>query len=75
MGRDAKRVIVVKLGMQFQSTLPAWGETRPIWTSAKRGPNFNPLSPHGERQRGGDRALLHHAFQSTLPAWGETVIP
>ena len=37
--------------LQFQSTLPAWGETR---SSVKVGlpySDFNPLSPHGERRR------------------------
>ena len=33
----------------FQSTLPAWGETRPHPSRKLRRNNFNPLSPHGER--------------------------
>ena len=47
---ETKHVIVVKLGMQFQSTLPAWGETN-FRIRAQRLRNFNPLSPHGERQQ------------------------
>ena len=34
----------------FQSTLPARGATRKIATSTNGGKNFNPRSPHGERQ-------------------------
>ena len=34
---------------RFQSTLPAWGETRPPTDDPPRH-NFNPLSPHGERR-------------------------
>ena len=61
------------LSRQFQSTLPAWGETgmpAEIWP----GPwNFNPLSPHGERRMGVWRMrIICGIFQSTLPAWGET---
>ena len=35
-------------------------------------PNFNPLSPHGERLETGGTAGTADRFQSTLPAWGET---
>ena len=34
--------------------------------------DFNPLSPHGERQVEGYMAISNNKFQSTLPAWGET---
>ena len=34
--------------------------------------DFNPLSPHGERQDVLRAATAQPAFQSTLPAWGET---
>ena len=33
----------------FQSTLPAWGETRERARPQGGGLHFNPLSPHGER--------------------------
>ncbi len=33
----------------FQSTLPAWGATYILRTSANHPPYFNPRSPHGER--------------------------
>ena len=36
---------------RFQSTLPAWGATRSRWEQRGAGRNFNPRSPHGERQR------------------------
>ena len=35
----------------FQSTLPAWGETIPSGVSLAGREDFNPLSPHGERQQ------------------------
>ena len=34
----------------FQSTLPAWGETRARQIGAPEVRYFNPLSPHGERR-------------------------
>ena len=34
----------------FQSTLPAWGATQDIKTGATHRFDFNPRSPHGERQ-------------------------
>ena len=35
-------------------------------------PDFNPLSPHGERLAAAQDWFLIDRFQSTLPAWGET---
>ena len=35
---------------QFQSTLPAWGETDYFNSHMDKSDDFNPLSPHGERQ-------------------------
>ena len=57
---------------EFQSTLPAWGETRGHPPSAGGGK----ISIHSPRM-GRDRLseinrLLDSKFQSTLPAWGET---
>ena len=57
---------------KFQSTLPAWGETRPPSGGASRRKYFNPLSPHGERRDTSKGMVLIDLFQSTLPAWGET---
>ena len=37
--------------------------------------NFNPRSPHGERQHLPLRYQVHRKFQSTLPAWGATWRP
>ena len=80
----------------FQSTLPAWGETfaprrgydrgRISIHSPRMGRDmrcrwpcaaaiyFNPLSPHGERQRHRGFRPGMEQFQSTLPAWGETAV-
>ena len=51
MGRDAFSVEQVKPLTLFQSTLPAWGETRGGDCLRAGDPHFNPLSPHGERQQ------------------------
>ena len=73
MGRDHFFTVRSKGQFIFQSTLPAWGETR------RNGPvrhikvNFNPLSPHGERRHITHLRQFGQVFQSTLPAWGETV--
>ena len=40
--------------------------------SARAYSNFNPRSPHGERQSTRPRCTAHRAFQSTLPARGAT---
>ena len=58
----------------FQSTLPAWGETRLRPHQRLRQYHFNPLSPHGERRGKAEKFFRGPSFQSTLPAWGETVI-
>ena len=57
---------------EFQSTLPAWGETEAQGRVAVRGL----ISIHSPRM-GRDvlcfsAQLRTAAFQSTLPAWGET---
>ena len=49
MGRDVERAIASFAENRFQSTLPAWGETCVGPKSGRKGPYFNPLSPHGER--------------------------
>ena len=72
MGRDIKQDFWKNRKLKFQSTLPAWGETRRKRPSTQRKPNFNPLSPHGERLIAGAPESCGSAFQSTLPAWGET---
>ena len=48
MGRDADHHPDHRTE-RFQSTLPAWGETRPILRRPFFARYFNPLSPHGER--------------------------
>ena len=59
---------------RFQSTRPAWGETRTGFTPSRSESNFNPLAPRGARlsnQPHFQGASLF--FQSTRPAWGETL--
>ena len=52
MGRDHGGAVQLLRRTRFQSTLPAWGETTIHSTSRICRPDFNPLSPHGERQGG-----------------------
>ena len=49
MGRDRLVNAPIVSPSLFQSTLPAWGETRPRGHRAHHS-HFNPLSPHGERR-------------------------
>ena len=57
---------------QFQSTLPARGATRKGQENDRRTTDFNPRSPHGERQDGPRPEQEDTIFQSTLPARGAT---
>ena len=50
MGSDNKHSHSNCFTCIFQSTLPAWGATLLIDTTLFRKDNFNPRSPHGERQ-------------------------
>ena len=50
MGRDVVRLLDVGAHFQFQSTLPAWGETVHLLSQRIQTGHFNPLSPHGERR-------------------------
>ena len=72
MGRDVLLMICCLPRLLFQSTLPAWGETRWRWQSCLYSRHFNPLSPHGERRCKAYGRQMPQKFQSTLPAWGET---
>ena len=49
MGRDQSLMTPPTIQHRFQSTLPAWGETRRAPQSMAETAYFNPLSPHGER--------------------------
>ena len=75
MGRDIDGLLRLHRGGEFQSTLPAWGETEPGRYYCTDVTDFNPLSPHGERLSTNDIRELEDIFQSTLPAWGETHHP
>ena len=73
MGRDSSSSPSSKALSTFQSTLPAWGETR---RHAAGGAALL-ISIHSPRM-GRDTSpspfcLLGSQFQSTLPAWGETI--
>ena len=58
--------------MTFQSTLPARGATYSHVCIICHQCNFNPRSPHGERQVSLHSSGNFHLFQSTLPARGAT---
>ena len=71
-GATSIRITDASVNELFQSTLPAWGATRPPFSTSCVISNFNPRSPHGERQSKQFAANYALAFQSTLPAWGAT---
>ena len=48
------------------------GRDKTIGRNNQQDKNFNPLSPHGERQISSGSFCCISWFQSTLPAWGET---
>ena len=73
VGRDESAPTSLDIYNTFQSTLPAWGETISNVVVDSSCPNFNPLSPRGERQDLPMLILPIKKFQSTLPAWGETL--
>ena len=57
----------------FQSTLPARGATDGLIRGGGARGDFNPRSPHGERQNGYLPSNMMAIFQSTLPARGATL--
>ncbi len=62
-------------GFVFQSTLPARGATLGVKHRQRRGDNFNPRSPRGERLSTLFLSATTARFQSTLPARGATTFP
>ena len=72
MGRDEAETPVHTAEAEFQSTLPAWGETyrRSPRKLRKRISIHSPRM--GRDQRRPKLARRSRSFQSTLPAWGET---
>ena len=56
---------------RFQSTLPAWGETRRA-SAATPTAGISIHSPRMGRDMIPDNVEFNGVFQSTLPAWGET---
>ena len=71
MGRDAARSAAALSESRFQSTLPAWGETRSpafdkiFWRFQSTLPAWGETGMSLAR-------IADELFQSTLPAWGET---
>ena len=57
--------------LQFQSTLPAWGETAAV-LGRFRGVIFQSTLPAWGETPAGCCVTVAVEFQSTLPAWGET---
>ena len=56
----------------FQSTLPAWGETRYGFQQLPQCLFQSTLPAWGETIKDTVAAKVATVFQSTLPAWGET---
>ena len=48
-GERPRSSAICAISSEFQSTLPAWGETISAGGREAQRRNFNPLSPHGER--------------------------
>ena len=71
-GSDGYRRAWRRRVQAFQSTLPARGATPRQRLHCPRGTDFNPRSPHGERQLPNQAGLAPGKFQSTLPARGAT---
>ena len=51
-------------------TLPGWGASRPLRSSACCPRDFNPRSPGGERHAAASPNSVNSIFQSALPGWG-----
>ena len=74
MGRDKGKKPLQLICLAFQSTLPAWGETRyrcRFWQLAKY---FNPLSPHGERLGAGGVAQNNAFISIHSPRMGRDLV-
>ena len=72
MEGDAPSCSVVKRKNIFQSTPSAWRETSGTLHTAILARYFNPLPPHGGRQRERLSYNIDMQFQSTPSAWRET---
>ena len=57
---------------QISIHAPRMGSDQQEAEKAAASQNFNPRSPHGERQAVPGASLEEKQFQSTLPAWGAT---
>ena len=71
MGRDPLPFLRVHMAT-ISIHSPRMGRDRWISMQVCLLPDFNPLSPHGERQKAFWKWATRWKFQSTLPAWGET---
>jgi len=73
MGRDPAVLTVHEAYEQFQSTLPAWGETLRMFSLFRYRLLFQSTLPAWGETFTKTALLTISTFQSTLPAWGETV--
>ena len=71
-GSDSASAAALPYALKFQSTLPARGATMSEALHLSMPSNFNPRSPHGERQQLKLMDEIRKKFQSTLPARGAT---
>ena len=71
MGRDAHSCTTMESESEFQSTLPAWGETAfGDGCSVLECSDFNPLSPHGERRLAANDVKARKAISIHSPRMG-----
>ena len=75
MGRDFWTADIDRIAIEFQSTLPAWGETASAGSAATGSWNFNPLSPHGERRNPETKKEAVSSISIHSPRMGRDVHP
>ena len=73
-GSDLFLLRICVICILFQPTLPARGATSVTSIVSASASNFNPRSPHGERQPMRWELLTNTRFQPTLPARGATLV-
>ena len=72
MGSDGDKDISGMQRLDISIHAPRMGSDAFSSFCLARQTDFNPRSPHGERQYGKMVTVLKSKFQSTLPAWGAT---
>ena len=73
MGSDEEPLTAPKMGILFQSTLPAWGATITCLSPARYFRFQSTLPAWGATFKLSRDLFLPVKFQSTLPAWGATL--